>query len=317
MNRLTALMLLSATACVALAPSAHAIVVGYTGGTHTQNFDTLPNAASVFGSATLLGRGPHALADAFGSAGLDGWWGANHRGSSTSTEFRAHDGSLASGAGRGVISFGVEGDNDRALGVLATSNQVSSFGVIFRNDTSAALDSLVIEFFGEQWRRGNVPTPNSLTFGYVVTATDPSEDAINDIRNPSQNPPLPPGATLLNYTAVPALDFFAPNTSSPTEVAINGNAAENRQFRTATLSNLGWAPGHYLTLRWVGVDQSGQDDGVGIDDFVLRPASTGPNIVLGDFNFDGFLDAGDIDVFTEALLESAPYAEFIANYGAL
>ncbi|MFN4243312.1 MAG: hypothetical protein ACK4PI_08755 [Tepidisphaerales bacterium] len=45
--------------------------------------------------------------------------------------------------------------------------------------------------------------------------------------------------------------------------------------------------------------------------------STGPAYVLGDFNFDGFLDAGDIDVFTEALLESAPYAEFIANYGAL
>ncbi|MFN4241647.1 MAG: DUF4623 domain-containing protein [Tepidisphaerales bacterium] len=55
----------------------------------------------------------------------------------------------------------------------------------------------------------------------------------------------------------------------------------------------------------------------GIQAFTLTLPPTGPNIVLGDFNFDGFLDAGDIDVFTEALLESAPYAEFIANYGAL
>ncbi|MFN4242536.1 MAG: hypothetical protein ACK4PI_04790, partial [Tepidisphaerales bacterium] len=40
--------------------------------------------------------------------------------------------------------------------------------------------------------------------------------------------------------------------------------------------------------------------------FSIGEPPTGPNIVLGDFNFDGFLDAGDIDVFTEALLESAP-----------
>ncbi|MFN4243313.1 MAG: hypothetical protein ACK4PI_08760 [Tepidisphaerales bacterium] len=44
--------------------------------------------------------------------------------------------------------------------------------------------------------------------------------------------------------------------------------------------------------------------------------SAGPQLVLGDFNFDGFLDAGDIDVFTEALLEDNPYANFIAAYGA-
>ncbi|MFN4242102.1 MAG: hypothetical protein ACK4PI_02575 [Tepidisphaerales bacterium] len=41
-----------------------------------------------------------------------------------------------------------------------------------------------------------------------------------------------------------------------------------------------------------------------------------PSSELGDFNFDGFIDAGDIDPFLEALLESAPYAEFIANYGS-
>ncbi|MFN4241667.1 MAG: lamin tail domain-containing protein [Tepidisphaerales bacterium] len=39
--------------------------------------------------------------------------------------------------------------------------------------------------------------------------------------------------------------------------------------------------------------------------------------LAGDFSFDGILDAGDVDLFTEALLESAPYTNFIATYGDL
>lgn len=43
--------------------------------------------------------------------------------------------------------------------------------------------------------------------------------------------------------------------------------------------------------------------------------SSTPNYVLGDLNFDGTLDAGDIDAFAEALLESDPFTNFISTYG--
>lgn len=50
--------------------------------------------------------------------------------------------------------------------------------------------------------------------------------------------------------------------------------------------------------------------------FVINGLSFAPNVVLGDFDFNGFLDAGDIDVFTAALLESAPFAAYIAEFAA-
>ncbi|HMP08334.1 MAG TPA: hypothetical protein PJ982_18445, partial [Lacipirellulaceae bacterium] len=104
---------------------------------------------------------------------------SNYAGSSPSTEFRAQDGSQAGSAGRGVVSFGAAGSSDRALGVLATSNQISRFGVAFVNNTATTLNQMSAEFVVEQWRRGNVPSPgNSLAFAYAVTS-DPTA-GIND-----------------------------------------------------------------------------------------------------------------------------------------
>lgn len=218
----------------------------YSGGTYVQDFDTLPMQGF---TKTLTGKGPHALSTAFEVSGLDGWYGANPGGSSTSTEFRAHNGSLSGSTGRGILSLGINDSQERALGSLSTSNQICSFGLVLQNITGLLIDDVDISFVGEQWRRGNVTTPNTLTFAWLVSSTPVNIDASG-------------------FTDVSALLFTSPNTqSSPTEVALDGNAVGNQTSISGSLSGLNWAPNAYLVLRWSGVDLSGQDDALAIDTF--------------------------------------------------
>lgn len=234
----------STLALTAAASTASAANISYTGGTYSQNFDGLAN--SPFGTTqTQSGRGPHALGTGLGgSTGVDGWFGGNFSGSSANTEFRVQDGSLGSGGGRGVISFGAVGSSERAVGLLSTSNQISSVGAVLSNDTAGTLTSVTVSYFGEQWRRGNVATPNSINFFYGLNATIQTA-----------------------ATAFSALSFTGPNTqAAPTEVALNGNAAANRTFISATITGLNWTPGSTLALVWRAIDQDGQDDGLAIDD---------------------------------------------------
>ncbi|MGD9645603.1 MAG: PEP-CTERM sorting domain-containing protein [Pirellulales bacterium] len=221
--------------------AAQAAPVSYTGGAYLQNFDTLPTT----GSGTLTGKGPNDLVPGWvGATGLTGWQGAiDPTSSGTNTEYRAQDGSLSGSAGRGLISFGTTAATDRALGALATSNQIPSFGLLLTNTSSLTFTEFTLSYTGEQWRRGNVPSPNKLAFAYGEGA--------------NINSPL---------TAFAGLNFTAPNTQvSPTEVALDGNAKANQTAISATITGLNWAPGETLVLRWAGEDLSGQDDGLGID----------------------------------------------------
>ncbi|MFM1890451.1 MAG: hypothetical protein RLZZ565_1208 [Planctomycetota bacterium] len=207
-------------------------------GSYTQSFDGLGQT----GAVTLTGRGPHALEGVLGATGVDGWFGANFLGSSLNTEFKAQDGSLASSAGRGVISFGPDGSSERALGALPTSNQISSFGVVLVNDTAETFAAIDLAFVGEQWRAGGADIPNALLFrfGYGGSLEDATEP-------------------------IASFDFLAPNLSGG-EVAIDGNDPANQSSIDGTLGGLVWAPGESIVLRWDMTEFSGQDNGLAIDD---------------------------------------------------
>lgn len=234
---LTALLLLAAA-------NVHAAPLSYTGGVYSQDFNGLPTDVTN-PVQTLTGKGPHELTAVTGAAGVAGWQFGNFGGSSANTEFRSHDGSLAGNAGRGIISFGTDGDTERALGSLPTGNQISTFGLVLKNDLAYTLTSFSLAYTGEQWRRGNVATPNVLEFSYQVGAS-----AIN-------------GGGL--WASVAALDFTAPITVGPTEVALDGNLAANQTALAATINGINWTPGSTLVLRWISADLSGQDDGLAID----------------------------------------------------
>jgi hypothetical protein len=236
--------------------AAQPVWLSYTGGTYTNHFDGLPSATSsaTAPSQTVTGRGPFAftvLTGTMEATGMTGWQFANPTGTSTDTEFRAQDGSQTGSAGRGVISFGTDLSTERALGTLATGNQIPVFGLVLHNDTSAALSQLTLAYVGEQWRRGTVTTADSLAFEYgVATALDAT-----------------------GLTADPELDFASPNTqASPTDVAVDGTLPANRHALGKTISGLSWPAGGTLVLRWTASQGSGHDDGLAIDDFSFSAA---------------------------------------------
>jgi hypothetical protein len=259
--------LVSALAIIALLPAGSAMAaLSYNGGTFSQDFDGLPAT----GNVTIANRGPLSLSDSstttgvgtLASATVDGWYIVNPSGTSTSTEYRAQNGSLSGSAGRGVVSFGTTGSSDRALGSLATSNQVCAFGLVLTNNTATTLTSFTLGFTGEQWRRGEPAVHNALPFDYAVSgnATDNITSAIT-------------------FSAVPQLTFSAPNvldTAGSTEIALNGNDVLNQTVLSYTVGDLDWNPGEVLILRWRGQDLTGQDDGLAIDGVTFTAAVPEP-----------------------------------------
>jgi hypothetical protein len=243
----------------------------YNGGIYSQNFDGLPAS----GNTTLAGRGPHIVNGVLSATGMAGWTISNHAGSSGNTEFRAQNGSQSGSTGRGVVSFGSTGSNDRSLGALATSNQISRFGLTLVNNTGSALTNFTLTYAGEQWRRGDVTTPNKLLFAYAMGAADINSDAA--------------------FVGVNELTFTSPNTQSlPTNVALDGNNSANQTSIAYVVIGLNWAPGQTLTLRWTGQDISNQDDGLAIDNLLFAASSS---LVQGDFNGDGDVDGLDFGVW--------------------
>ncbi len=228
---------LGAAGAVLMAASSTAAQTAFTG-TYSQSFDGLGQK----GATTLTGRGPHAIEGVLGATGVEGWFGANLLGSSLNTEFKAQNGSLGSSAGRGVISFGLDGSSERAIGALPTSNQVSSFGVVFVNDTDTTFAGIDLSFVGEQWRAGGADIPNALLFRFGIGAS--IEDATE---------------------SVPTLDFLAPNQAGG-ETALDGNDPVNQTAIAGTIGGIVWGPGESLALRWDMTEFSGQDNGLAIDD---------------------------------------------------
>ena len=224
-------------ACSALfAPGAMA-QISYTGGTVTQDFDTLP----VSGSFTAAGTGAADLAAApFNAAGAAGWSIAPAA-VTTNARLRADDGTLSTG---GHSSYGTGTQADRALGFLASGTYVGRAGLALVNNSGTPLTQLTVAFTGEQWRNGGSGVANKLAFSYSLDATDVNTGS---------------------FTNVTSLDFTSP-VVGVTASALDGNAAANRAMVSATVTGIPWGVGQTLVIRWTDADNSGADDGLAIDD---------------------------------------------------
>ena len=236
-------MLLVAAVFLATPASAQ---VNYTGGTYTQNFDGLP---STFSTSALSSNGPLNLSDAppngAGATGMVGWTLAKYGGTGTVATFRADTGTSNSGS---VYSYGSAASPERALGSIASGSVVSRFGVTFVNNTGSTITQFTLGYTGEQWRNGGNVNAQTLSFSYLVGATDINTGT---------------------FTAATALDFVSPTTGA-TAAALDGNATANRRvIAPVTITGLSWAPGQALVLRWTDVDDSGSDHGLAIDDLTF------------------------------------------------
>lgn len=168
-------------------------------------------------------------------------WEFSEAGSGANTSYGASTGSSSTG---NTYSFGASGSSDRAFGSLRTSSVATTLGSSVTNSTGATITDLTISFTGEQWRLGALGRVDRMDFSYSFDATS---------------------VITGTWLDVDALDFTAPVTAG-TLGALDGNAADNRQFITFTLTGLNLAPGGSLWFRWVDFDASGSDDGLAIDD---------------------------------------------------
>ena len=207
-------------------------------GAYSQNFDALATSGTA-----------NAWTD---NVTLPGWYASKTLGGTTVTTYRGDTGANNAGA---LYSFGVAGVNninDRALGSVASGTPGNfTYGIRFTNDTGVAQTNITVSYTGEEWRSGTATTAQALTFSYGISSS-----------------PITNSFSAANWINFAALNFVSPNLSASSS-ALDGNAATNRQLYSVPLTNVSLLPGQELMLRWFDIDDTGQDNGLAVDDLVV------------------------------------------------
>ena len=268
----------AACSVMAIARDAPAAPLSYSGGSYSENFDTLPTT----GNPAFSSPGPIDVPN------LPGWSFAQLAGTSATINFLANDGSSTNLGLAG--SFGTNGATDRSLGTAATTPCTPNFGFQIVNNTTTTFDQFALSYNGEMWRRGTATAGTGfLTVSYSTTA-----------------------ASILNgtFTDVPQLRFNSPNTTAANG-AIDGNAAGNRTAITFTLATgFSWAPGQTLTIRWNDFNETtGSDDWLSVDDLSFT-ANKGKQLVWNTANQSG---TWDTNVANKPWLDQATPSHFTTN----
>lgn len=229
------------------------VVYSVTGSTYSQDFNSL-SALS----------GTHPWAD---DSTIVGWFGTIN--GITPATYNTNSGNVTTAH---LGSLGSMNDPDRALGSQAGTTSTLEYGVRFTNSTSDTLTSFTVTYDGEQWSDFSTAV-QSLSFGYLIGAS----------------PTLASGG----YTAVPALNFASPHNVGPVG-QIDGNASGNRTAGiTATITNISWAPGQQLILKWTDVNDPspplGIDHTLAVDNFSMSATAAVPE--TSAFLFGGLIAA--------------------------
>lgn len=237
----------SALLVLAVSGGAAAQCVSLTGGTYSQNFDTLSNTA---GSTT-------------NNLTITGWFMTETGGGARDNEQYGVD-TGASNTGD-TYSYGAAAATDRALGGLQSGTLIPVIGACFTNNTGGTLSSLDVAYTGEQWRIANTAAARDdrLDFQYSLNATS-----------------LATGT----WTDFDTLDFTNPIKTNATATALVGNSAANRTAITSTISSLSIANGATFWIRWNDLNASGADDALAVDDFSIAAGSgpVTPNLSIND-----------------------------------
>jgi DNA/RNA endonuclease G (NUC1) len=249
---------------VALTVSAAINAKAYTGGTYTQNFDTLPTS----GTFTLSGAGPFAFSNTpFSLSALAGWSFAKISGSGSNALFNFGTGSSNAGA---VYSFGAAATAERALGAVLSGTVGSAWGLVLTNNTGTTITQFTVAYTGEQWRyggRSNVSLADTVAFEYQVGGSDIATGTFTAATSLNFSAPVYNGATV------------GTTTYAATAATLVGNDTGYRTAISATVTGITWAPGQALVLRWKDTDVTGSDDGLAIDDFSFTtPATAAPTV---------------------------------------
>lgn len=221
--------------------NAQTISYATAGSTYTQNFDGLITT----GTTNNAANGPFEIVTAnFAASNAPGWYVERYAGTSVGASFSANDGAANGGS---AYSYGTTASTDRALGMLASGGRILRSGILLTNNTGGTLTSLTISFTTEMWRKGNGATANAYPFSYKLGAT-----AVNDATG---------------FVTVTNLNLVTPNLTGALDAARDGNAAAFRTAVSYTITGISWTTGQVLALRWDDLNDTGNDDGLAIDDF--------------------------------------------------
>ena len=257
------LFVLSLGAVSAFTTNAQVLLSG--GLVYGQNFDSLSNAA------------PNATYNWTDNAmpGMTGWYASRAFNSGTSSALgpyaypsvRVGDGAQTSGW---LYSFGIAGTSpleERSLGSISSGTpKTNVFGLRLQNDTATALDTVTISYTGEQWRNGGNTAVQKLAFSYQVSGSAFTS---------------PIGVGDAGWTSFSSLDFNSPITGA-SAAALDGNAGANRTLFTGiVLTGVTVNPGEEIFLRWLDIDDSGNDHGLAVDDFSVRFSVAVPEPAVG------------------------------------
>ncbi len=209
-------------------------------GTYSQNFDSLANTGTGIAWTNNIT--------------LPGWYASKSVAPHDVTNYSASTGVSTTGA---LYSFGGSGSTERALGSLGSGGPGNlAYGIRFINDTGLARTNLLVSYTGEQWRVANAGL-QKLTCWYRNGTSLTNADA----------------SSALLWTALPALDFTSPNTNLTQSGA--GNVATNQMlFTNVVLAGVTVAAGQEFFLRWFDTDDTGNDDGLALDNLTVTFGSS-------------------------------------------
>lgn len=230
--------------------------IGYTTGTYSQNFQTMPTNATS-GSMTL--NQMYQVTTLAGSGSATGWYAYLANGSSGNRWVGTDGGSSTTGGFR--IMYSSSGGN-LALGSQGSSNAQGFYGVVLQNNSGSTINTVSLSW-DAVINRNPATTRNSTALSWLVSGSNVVTGATgtNGTFNNSAGSWTTPGGS------------FSYSTPSSGTGASGTQAAINPMFTfaqpTGNLSSLSWTNGSYLYLRWSETDDSGSDATFGIDNFNL------------------------------------------------
>ena len=229
--------------------------IGNTGG-GVPNFNVTCNgnvtcAISINALGTAYIEDFNSLANTSTSSSLPCGWYFAETGSNANSTYTAGTGSSNTGD---TYSFGSASSTERAFGTLQSSNLIPVIGAQYKNNTGDIINSLSIQYTGEQWRLGTANRGSDrLDFQISFNATSLTDG---------------------NWYDYNSLDFSSPITTGTPDVALDGNAAPNRMAVSSSLSGASIPNGSIFWIRWSDYDATNADDGLAVDDFSITAANT-------------------------------------------
>jgi len=189
----------------------------------------------------------NSLASSGTSSTLPNGWSLYETDNNANNTYRSGTGSSNTGDS---YSFGTNGD--RALGGLCTNSLLPGFGVKFKNEVGGALTNLAVQYTGETWRVASNNRSDQLNFQYSLDASGIDDGS----------------ATWVDFDG---LDYTNPGQAS------NSGSLQHSAVISDTIFGIDIPAGGTICFRWLDVNVSGSDDGMGIDDFSITPIC--PSIV--------------------------------------